>query len=425
MPRPSPDFRKFATCTFVLLLATNVGANATVRRMFTTSTVCAGSLGACSAVSGDSGLEAGNNVCQEAAVAAGIDLGGAAIFRAWLSDSTTDAYCNVQGLSGKRTDDPPCGGGTLVGGGPWVRMDGTPFAHSLAMMVDQLVVLTPPLVREDGTDITFVPFQTFTATSPSGTLLEGPAAQTSCLDWTSVDPSHFATVGSTTDTLDRWTESTAFVPCNITHRLLCFEQGPGDRIAFAEPAAALAFVTTASGNANLSTWLDDPTPPTGRDAGDAICQRAAAAAGLPFPESFLAWLSTSAVDARSRFSASLGLKRVDGIPIAANLADLLDQRLETSISMTELSTYTNAFTFTGTHFDGTRLASSVCGNWTNNSDFSQRGSTTTRSNKWTTGGSATCAAQSRIYCFGTEEILFADGFEWGNDLRWSAAVGGE
>jgi len=44
---------------------------------------------------GLSGLEAGDEICQVRAEAAGLASDGSPVFHGWLSTSSTDAYCHV------------------------------------------------------------------------------------------------------------------------------------------------------------------------------------------------------------------------------------------------------------------------------------------------------------------------------------------
>ena len=112
---------------FLLFASLAAGmADATVRQAFLTSV-------AGPAVFADwpntalSGAAAADEVCQGLAATAAIP--NAANFRAWLSTSTSDAYCRVQGLSGQRGTG--CGGGPQPGAGPWQLVDGRPLSAVL------------------------------------------------------------------------------------------------------------------------------------------------------------------------------------------------------------------------------------------------------------------------------------------------------
>src|SRR5207237_273702 len=92
----------------------------------------------------------------------------------------------------------------------------------------------------------------------------------------------------------------------------CVENPVGrDFVAsFTAVRANVAFVTAADFNGALG----------GLDGGDARCQQAAAAAGLP--GNYFAWLSTQSVNAADRFADSRGWIRVDGRPWVDSLAAL-------------------------------------------------------------------------------------------------------
>lgn len=73
--------------------------------------------------------------------------------------------------------------------------------------------------------------------------------------------------------------------------------------------ANLAFVTSATTTGNLG----------GREGGDALCNRLAAAAGQP--GQYLAWLSTSTGSAIDRMRGARGWIRPDGLPVVDTLDD--------------------------------------------------------------------------------------------------------
>src|SRR5437762_1872122 len=110
----------------VLLLASVAAspAAATKRRAFLTSVSGTGDLSTWPGASGSTPLERGDAICRSRAAAGG--LPNASTYHAWLSTSSLDAYCHVQGLDGTLAD--LCNGAPLPGGGPWYLVDGvTPF----------------------------------------------------------------------------------------------------------------------------------------------------------------------------------------------------------------------------------------------------------------------------------------------------------
>ena len=99
------------------------------------------------------GLAAGDNICRVLAGNAG--LPNANTYRAWLSTASTDAYCHVQGQTGKRATGCV---GTAVPAGPWYRYDGI---GRFTGTVDELVGEEPQIyqpIRYD--DVALVEGQT-------------------------------------------------------------------------------------------------------------------------------------------------------------------------------------------------------------------------------------------------------------------------
>jgi hypothetical protein len=125
------------------------------------------------AAGGATGLAAGDAVCQARATAAGLP----GTFKAWLSTTTVDAYCHVQGLTG--TILTKCGQGTLpVAAGPWVRThDGFPFAPTIDKLVNNNEIYYPVSYDEHGTSMTNLYY--YTGTNPNGKY------NSACTDWTS------------------------------------------------------------------------------------------------------------------------------------------------------------------------------------------------------------------------------------------------
>ncbi len=108
-------------------------AAAVKRRVFATSVQGTGDLSTWPEATGATAFARADAICRARAVTATpTPLPNAATYRAWISTSTTDAYCHVQGLSGKK--DTGCGGGTPSGGGPWYLANGiTAFAAKLEL----------------------------------------------------------------------------------------------------------------------------------------------------------------------------------------------------------------------------------------------------------------------------------------------------
>lgn len=393
-------------------------AEATVRQAFLTSV-------AGPAVFADwpntalSGAAAADEVCQGLAATAAIP--NAANFRAWLSTSTSDAYCRVQGLSGQRGTG--CGGGPQPGAGPWQLVDGRPFAAGLAeLAVLNGVVFNPADVFETGTGNHWDRHY-WTATEVDGT-----ADTLTCGDWTNPASGQGNLAGGrAAGTSLEWTAGQA-LSCDATEHLLCLEAGgPGDALPPTELPGALAFVTSQMGQgafADLASW-PEAHGIAGRAGGDEVCQTLAAAAKLPAPESFLAWLSVFPNDdAIDRLPVGLAWKRIDGVRIAADRSDIADQILISALNVTELGAYVSSQqVWTGTRFDGVSV-SQDCVGWTSDLAASTGlvGVAMRRDWQWTDFTDYGCNIDRRIYCFSTAPLLFWSDFERVGLARWSQVV---
>ena len=444
---PSPAFALFAVLAVALPQSVTARAapdraagnpadspqTPTLRRMFVTSATGTGDLSTWAASGNQDGIVGANQVCQTLAETAGLATAGDPLFRAWISDAANDAWCNIQGLSGQKTGASPCGGGTQIAVGPWVRTDGLLFADSLTQLAGPaLFVYVPAVIDETASEV-------LTATLfMTGTFAAGTSSTANCTQWTT-------TVGQDQPGSSRatvtWGSSGSLSPCSTLQRLACFEVGVG--IAVAKPSAPghLAFISSVAGTGDLSSW-PDAGGASGIDAGDAICQARATAARIPAPESFHAWLSDTAHDAACRARGLSGLvsnncdggvappdapyRRIDGFALAANFAGLLDDLLETSPSIDELGNqHSNNLVYTGTSANGTLEPSNgSCSDWTSAASTAAIGTTNLTTGAWTSTGGALCSNNRPIYCFSTAITIFWDGFESGTFARWSVAVGG-
>ncbi|MDH3258803.1 MAG: hypothetical protein OEM19_05000, partial [Deltaproteobacteria bacterium] len=250
--------------------------------VFVTSVTGDGDLGSWADAGGNTGLAAGDAICQARAVAAGLT----GTFVAWLSDDNDDAYCRVHNLTGKKADN--CGQATLpVDAGPWVRTDSFPFGPTIDQILNPNgVVYTPVKFDEFGDPVSGVITSYFTATIDDGTL--NSFDPITCSNWTS-NGSESATIGRTNQTTSGWT-SFGTLQCQSNTHLLCFQTDAGGDLPSFASSGKKVFVTSITGNGNLGSWADAGGN-TGLAAGDAICQARASAAGLANPANFKAWLS--------------------------------------------------------------------------------------------------------------------------------------
>lgn len=371
------------------------------RRVFVTSVSGTGDLSSWADAGGQSGLAAGDAICQARALAAG--LPNASGFRAWLSSSSDDAYCRVHGLGGKRSQN--CGQPTPpAAAGPWFRTDGVPFGGEInSLLAPNWVVLYPLTKDEFGAPVA--------AWLPSGTTTTGEAHATwHCQNWTTTSAPERAISGTTGRTSANW-HHYAGIRCDGEFRLVCMEIGVGDSLPTLGGEGRLVFVTSTFGTGNLGSW-PEAGPAEGFAAGDAICRNLAQAASLPDPMSFKAWLSGDTTSAWERFEHDGPFVRLDGAVVAPRLSDLRALVVQTSINVTELGTYTPGVVWTG--YGGN------CVNWTTTAAVGGMGSAAGASNYWTFEISQNCDLDfGRLYCFQDlpHPMFYGDGFESG-DLSW-------
>jgi len=155
----------------------------------------------------------------------------------------------------------------------------------------------------------------------------------------------------------------------------------------------LAFVTSTKQDGNLG----------GLTGADAKCKAAADAAGLP--GTFRALLSTSAVDARDRFTAGGGFVRVDGKIWATTKADLFTtERPRSPLWLDEKGAKVVSSVFTGSTSSGQVFPGRTCGDWT--SAAAAQTATIGVSSYGLYGGLsanvAACNVQAPIYCLGED-----------------------
>lgn len=382
--------------------------------MFASSSRGTADLGSWPETGGETGASAADAICQHLATSAHLD--NSASFYAWISDSTTDAYCRVLGLAGKKANT--CGQAVLPKGGPWLRTDDFPFSGTLQQLTSESMVLVPPRHDERGNYLLDYPNEVFTGTKVDGTWAVG----LDCQGWTSESGQGFR--GRAGQTIQDW-GSRGPGACSGRSRLYCFEAGlSSDQLPDFEESGALVFATSARSVGNLGVW-PEARGAQGLEAGDEICRSLAREAGLHSADSFVAWLSDSTINARDRFTFSGPWKRLDGVPVATDLADLTDGYIFTSISMTEKGDSVIGRAWTGTLSDG--RAATTCDDWSNESSEGLYGLVNESGGPWTSYGSGSnnCSDASRIYCFSQvaeDSEIFDDGFESGDTTAWSSAV---
>jgi hypothetical protein len=328
---------------------------------------------------GQSGLAAGDAICQAAADSASLP----GTFRAWLSDDTSDAYCHIQNLDGKV--DENCGQPSRpTSAGPWVRTDGFPFGGPILNIVNGIVYAP---VRYDEKGVLAGPAPFFSGTTGSGTLGPYPPP---CSNWTS-DSADWVNSGTTEGTTNSWTDSGS-VHCYGNYALLCMQTGSGPELPSHTSAGKKVFPTSLA-NGNLG----------GLAGADTLCQNRASTAGLANASNFKAWLSDDTTNAKDRIATNGPWVRLDGVKVADNRNDLVHSALFTAINVTDTGGYLGGYlVWTGTAADGLKGANN-CNNWTSGtSSFKGDGGNASMANGgWTFYWSANdCNFDSGyLYCF--------------------------
>ena len=289
-------------------------------------------------------LAAADKFCADAANAA--NLGGTT-WRSWLATSPGTTNINAAAHVGASTTG-------------WIRVDGLPFATSIADLTAGKV-LHPPRLTEIGTDRS-----EFSAVL-SAANGDGSYMGFNCSDWTSANVGSLA-VGTATATKETW--SAGFTvdgdPCSNYYPVYCFENDGGMN------GVTVPAIPAGGRRAFLSktTW----TPGGGVAAADAVCQGDAAAAGLSNTSSFRALLTTSvAATDPTRFNLNgQPWYRLDGVQLVATAADLgvpAGGNMLTTLNVDAAGNYAGQIeVWTGSGQSPGSLTSTVnCGDWTSGS----------------------------------------------------------
>ncbi len=152
-----------------------------------------------------------------------------------------------------------------------------------------------------------------------------------------------------------------------------------------------AFVTSTTHTGNLG----------GLPGADAICAARASEAGLP--GSYVAWLSTSTVDAVDRLGGARGFIRPDGAPFADLPTELTANEVWNALHLDETGADVGGdLVWTGTAKNGTVSGSATCSDWASTSGSGRIGNSQGGPATWTDASSSpSCGQPHRLYCFGT------------------------
>ena len=386
------------------------------RVAFVTSVTGNGNLSSWPDAGGASGLAAGDAICRARAAAA--KLANAENFVAWLSDSSNDAFCRVHGLSGKRSNN--CGLAELPPpAGPWVRTDGFPFAQTIDRALSFGDEIISPMRFDEfgnerlGANVLYM----------TGTDRFGEGSERDCTGWTSSAASGVTkSVGSSARTHEFWTELGFQFTCANSLPIVCMESGTGPDLQDFSSTGNLVFVTNSSGPGDLSAWQAANAGLTGIAAGDSICRNEATEWGLPFPESFKAWLSDDSVNAIDRLEYDGPWVRLDGALIVSNKTELSSGQFFVPINILSRGVYSSGAIYTGTGSAGLAEGPN-CRQWSSG-ESTELGTVgfpfSSILSEWTSGASfgnpAACSVARRLYCFSDllaedTETIFADRFE--------------
>ena len=161
-----------------------------------------------------------------------------------------------------------------------------------------------------------------------------------------------------------------------------------------------AFVTSTAHNGDFG----------GLAGADSICNARALAAGLP--GSYIAWLSTSTVDAKTRIAGRRGRVRTDGKPFV-DLATALSSSVGAILYPLNVDEFGNTVSsstvvVTGTNSSGLLDSNLACDDWTSASgiNLATTGSVLGGSEAWNHVGGTQCNdATMHVYCFETDRTV--------------------
>ena len=404
---------------------TPLRADATYRRMFVTEASGNGKLSTWALAEGQGGLAGGDKICQNSAEAAGLASPDThlPVFRAWLSTATDDAYCHVQGLSGKRElINPPfvCNGKDGFAG-PWLRTNNQEVFDILGALI-YVDPISPPANTEFAN---FLYGSVWTGSNHWGAVT---SAQT-CADWLVNDSQTFGRTGSDDHASLEWTDDgTANCGYPIGH-LYCFEQGSGQYPVLPTQPGAQVFVTPQKVLGDMSL-VAAPEGAGGLAGADAICEATASAAGLPSPDKFLAFLSDDTTAAADRFTIPGPWNRVDGNKLADSVADFTSFSIVSDLRYSDgTAVATTETAWTGTLGSGAQSTQN-CANWTSPSSGAsgKAGYPYVNSSEWLEAVSHfptfECSTPRHLYCFSDVVLIHWGNFETGDFYGWSSSVGG-
>jgi hypothetical protein len=166
--------------------------------------------------------------------------------------------------------------------------------------------------------------------------------------------------------------------------------GGGDAVIDGVPDRPnVVFVTSSQLNGALG----------GLAGADAACASEASAAGLP--GTFVAWLSTSTLDARDRLAGARGWIRTDGVVAADTVDAFASFELRAPIDRDAHGnrvSYASRAVWTGTQYTGVRT-SETCSDWSSTATTGETGQLSAGEVVFTEDVSIACTSSAHLYCF--------------------------
>jgi hypothetical protein len=131
---------------------------------------------------------------------------------------------------------------------------------------------------------------------------------------------------------------------------------------------------------------------------DAICNMRATEAHLP--GTYVAWLSTTTINARDRLAVARGWIRTDGKPFADRIEDIVANEIFYPLNRDENGIEVAPdHVLTGTNDMG-QLFSPNCADYSSSTQMIYFGVVEATAHGWTDESTVSCAMPARIYCFG-------------------------
>jgi len=308
------------------------------------------------------GVTAYDTKCNELATAAGINNSTNNAFVAWLSQANSSAASRI----------------TSTGG--YVRLDGKPFALTLADLKAK-EILYPPRITETGSDI-------INAFTYSNTLDNGAARSGDCTAWTST--SGGTEVGNAGAGPGLWTINSAST-CGSSRRIVCMQKTSSLSVTqpAVPPGAKIAYYTTAAftgtGGLTAANSLCNANKPTG------FTNR-----------TYKALLSTTTAAASTLLTPTASYYRPDGVLIGTG-NDIIGGDLQAGIWQRNDLSYAGGLVrvFTGSiSINGVGTVDSTCNNYTTSTGTARMGAVNNAAGNtfWFHSTDACNTASRFLYC---------------------------